>query len=1154
MTSYIYRFVSFVRRKGLMDLAALLLAAFFIWASGPYLGAGTWYPLSSIRARLIAIAVLVVGWGLWRLVSWLRRRGKEKRMTDALAGDGDGDDAARRADLEQQRLRERFQEATTLLRKRQRRDGRGLDTLPWYLLIGAPGAGKSTLLLNSGLDFPLGDHFGAQALAGVGGTRQCDWWFADQAVFLDSAGRYTTQDSDAAADAAAWQSFLGLLRRHRRRPLNGVVVAVSATDLLDPDDHVRRAHAHAVRKRLDELGERLRGTVPVYLVLTKCDLISGFTDFFADLDAAAREQVWGFTFPHDTDARDVSMTLLAEEFDLLLQRIDERVLDRLPAFRDPQRRAAALSFPHQLRLLRPALMEFVRAAFGSHGYADPPWLRGTYMTSGTQHGHPVDRVLAAVGRHFGVAGERLPAHIEKPRTYFVGRLLDDVMFAEAGLAGGPADAGRRRQILQLAAWVALTLSTLLLLSGMIGSYAHNRQRIAEVGTAVAEYPFGELQQADTPQAFYAGALRRFETLAHARSLAEPADGSVPWSHRFGLYRGRALTRDVQAAQLRDLSGTLLPALGQSLRVALERASDDPQWLYQLLKGYLMLGDPERRDVEALSSLAATHWGEVFPEDPQVRSALDGHLRVALSEGGRALSLDKDVVERARASLRTAELQALVYGNLVLAESAADTGAALALERHLGLQGEVFRRRSGVALSEPLPALYTRQGFQRVVGGGIDRAVDRFLAEDWVLGAAKLDTLGRSQLTRQVLTLYQRDYIETWERLLGDLELRPVSGVAEASAVAAKLGGPGSPLKAFLELLREHTQALTSAPQAAAPDGDDAEAPSPPSGARDRVDADPAGDVIERRFEPYHRLLLGEGGESSLDHILSTSMQMSRSLLNISAGVAGVDQNDTALLVANQQAGQLPEPMSSWMTSLAATSRSLVAENAGDSLRAGMRQAAGPECALFVSGRFPFDPAGSAEIPLRDFAELFGNGGRFDRFFQSTLAGKVDTGRPTWTWNDGMRALDADDVLQRAQRADRIRQAYFGSGGALPQAAFVLSIPEQPGVGRLQIEVDGQVIYYQGGVPVRQSMTWPGPQPGLVRIAVWDAFDQPLPVREYRGEWGLFRALHDAGLRRRGDLDYTAELAVGGTRARIDVVPASLRHPFASELVRGFRCP
>jgi type VI secretion system protein ImpL len=579
----------------------------------------------------------------------------------------------------------------------------------------------------------------------------------------------------------------------------------------------------------------------------------------------------------------------------------------------------------------------------------------------------------------------------------------------------------------------------------------------------------------------------------------------------------------------------------------------------------MLGEPEHRQVDQLAALASDYWRGVFPEDAAIRDALVRHLRALFQapQGVRALSLDRQQVERSRASLRTAELPVLVYGaiRLALGNAGSEDGKRQGprLDRQLGLLGEVYERRSGVPLSEPLPYLFTRAGFQELAGGGLDAAVRQFLADDWVLGSTQLDPLARSQLARQVMALYQRDYIQAWDGLLEDLQLRPVSGMAEASAVAAKLGGPGSPLKAMMELVQAHTSGLTSAPPAAPAAADKPAAAAEEGGGGAPAAAqppDPLAAPIERHFEPINRLSVDGGGGTQLQQITSSLTQVGRSLLTMSAGAAGagVDQNDPSLLLAAQQAQQLPMPLAAWISGLVGQSRTLVADNTGELLRSRQQQAAGQDCALFVNGRYPFRPDSRSDIPLRDFAELFGPGGRFDRFFQQALADKAQTSGRQWQWNRQMQDVSATDVLTRAQLADHVQQAFFAGGGAMPKVDFTASIASQAELGRIELEIDGQVLEAKGQAPASLSMSWPGPQSGQLRLSAWDTAGRPLPPVQYRGVWAMFRALDAGRLRAVGDLRYRADFEVGDAVVSVDIQPASLRHPFADTALQRFRCP
>src|SRR5687767_7539740 len=191
------------KRTNLLIAIGLLLLSLFIWYAGPFFAFRQWHPLEPQPVRWVLIALLVAAWPacvLWKQWQALRKGGALAQVVVAKSSTPSPDVT---------QLRERFEQEVAKLRNSEA-GRRGLYELPWYAIIGAPGSGKTTVLLNSGLHFPLEQRSGRGALRGIGGTRNCDWWFTDEAVLLDTAGRYTTQDSDAAADSAGWSEFLAL--------------------------------------------------------------------------------------------------------------------------------------------------------------------------------------------------------------------------------------------------------------------------------------------------------------------------------------------------------------------------------------------------------------------------------------------------------------------------------------------------------------------------------------------------------------------------------------------------------------------------------------------------------------------------------------------------------------------------------------------------------------------------------------------------------------------------------------------------------------------------------------------------------------------------------------------------------------------------------
>nr|WP_245188165.1 type VI secretion system membrane subunit TssM [Frateuria flava] len=1162
--------LSLLKSAWFVTLIGVLLLSVLVWLGGPYLGIGDAQPLASPVARLLLIMLIVLAWGAWLQMQALRARGKANKMSGELAGQDGAAPAGgdNRSAGERSQLQGRFAEAVEMLRKRRRGN---LYALPWYVVIGPPGSGKSTLLQNSGLNFPLSERFGKEALRGVGGTRNCDWWFTDEAVFLDTAGRYTTQDSDRAADATAWGEFLKLLRRYRkRRPINGVIVAMSLSDLMVLDDTGRQEHARAIRRRLDELSEHLKIGVPVYLVLTKCDLVAGFGEFFDDMNPELRNQVWGVSFPLNKTMDGSAAKAFADEYRLLLDRLNTRTLDRLHAERDRGRRAAVLSFPQQLASLGETARQFVEGVFAGHAYGTPPLLRGVYLTSGTQEGTPIDRMMGAVARTFGLDAARVNPQGAQRRTFFVERLLKEVLFRESGLAGTNPAIERRKVAVQLAAYAGMALFTVLLCFGFATSYARNRAYLGQVQDALKGYPAGvDLPASVTPKEYFAKVLDRLEALSAVQQTATP-EGGVPMSMRLGLYQGKAVGEDLHAAYLRELNALLLPGVGAQFRGGLAASASDPQALYYYLKGYLMLGEPKHLDADELVALANLEWRKVFPDEPVLQQALAKHFQALVAEPGqlRALPLDAALVEQARTTLRTADLSTLVYGSMKL--SAESAGKPLQLDKELGLLGNVFRRQSGKPLSEPLPAVYTQPVFAIEADKGVEEAVKQFAADDWVFGAEPIDALAQARLSRQVLALYEADYIKAWDALLADLQLQPAASIQDASTIAAKLSGPSSPLKSLLKLVRDNTSDMLRAPTTDAGDkaldaAKDAAAKKATQNALGRAlakaggggaaDEAPPGSAISAHFDTLNKLSDGAPGAAPIDQTLGALDQLSKTLLTMTDFSDAAGQPNPQLLMAQQAAAQLPPPVSGWVASLTGKSQALVASGTKGALDEQFQQAAAQDCAAFTQGRFPFSPASRNDIPVQNFGEMFGYGGRYDGFFKQTLAKLVDTSGRTWQWKSGPGAVSGSaSMLAQMQLADSIKQMYFRNGSPTPEVGFTLLAPVlAPGIGHFAIAIDGQTFDYKPGGNTSMAMKWPGPTPGQVKVSAWDTSGNLLSSYDYQGDWAFFHALQAAKLSRQSDLRYQAHFDFGGQAVQLIVQASNLKNPFLNTQVQRFRC-
>lgn len=343
---------------------------------------------------LIGYAGLYLGWIFIRKI--LLRRKEQQFVNQVIEQDEQYIKGLDHVQEDMLDLQRRWKDAIDALKASHlNKLGNPLYVLPWYMVIGESRSGKSTAIQSAELSAPFTE---INRTGGIGGTRNCDWWFFEQAVILDTAGRYTIPLEEG-RDKQEWQKFLSLLVKYRKKePLNGLVVTVAADKLLQADRESLVEDARKIRQRIDELMRVLGQVFPVYVLVTKCDLLQGMTSFCDQLPEKSLQQAMGLL--NYRSGKDVTAFLqeVGEKTGERLQQLRLQLLekDRLPGQRQSPE-AGLLLFPNEFKNLHNRLTSFVMAAFKENPYQESPVLRGLYFSSGRQEGTPYSHFLHALG-------------------------------------------------------------------------------------------------------------------------------------------------------------------------------------------------------------------------------------------------------------------------------------------------------------------------------------------------------------------------------------------------------------------------------------------------------------------------------------------------------------------------------------------------------------------------------------------------------------------------------------------------------------------------------------------------------------------------------------------------------------------------------------
>lgn len=1104
-----------------------------------------------VALAVAGVTLLVLG-GAW-VVKRIRARRAARNLEGALQQQAAEELKTVRPDLQPEikAMQAEFTKAVEALKtsKLSRGGKDALAVLPWYLIVGPPGAGKSTALRNSGLKFPYLSSSKGGGVRGVGGTRNCDWWLTNEAVILDTAGRYVASEDER----PEWLAFLDTLIKHRpRRPINGLIVAVSIDELLTMDPQAAGELGQGIRERLDEITSRLRMLVPVYLMVTKCDLLPGFVEMFSDLPRSERGQLWGFTIPMDAQ-KEASTELLLQRFDELTAVLEQRSIKRIGEERQQETRERIHQFPQKFDALRKTLSEFVQPLFLENIFQDTPVFRGLYFTSATQDVRSVELVAPSAGDVFGTTNGRPQAETTaEGRSYFLWDVFTKVMFLDQKVAvRSSAEELRLRKRRLVLAGAAFAATALVLCLPTL-AFFKNRELAQEVRDAIT------VVNADRKDD-----ISRVQDLtplrAQLQELTSHRTDGVPFWMRFGMYKGDTLFPVAQsfynASLRRVLLGLQYERIQQSLmlfsqnqaRLDWKPSSDDYRKHFEDLKMYLLItqpraqGEPELDEAhrEWLVRKMVEHWTNVKGTSGQVdlEQTISRHaatyIRMLAEEPERlAFPRDDRVVRAARRALNRVPLATLELEQII-----ADAGREypdVYLEELVGAI-PAFQTKKKIR------GAFTKNAWENVVSPRLASAFEN--RQTWVLDR---DSAEDEKATRaQLRTDYFETYIQEWNDFLLSIRVQEPNNLEQTQELIDSLlrGKPTAYGRLFQSVVHnvQLEKRARGAKEKEEPglmeklfaSKEDAEKKAPPK----LIDARATNGSEELRprdvevaFAPLIRFVTQLNSTDDIQEKQTALQFYEDHLLVVQATLLAVKEKpaesrlaldkikSTKLMVealVRQQEGASAILERLLMPPLRNVDITITTGVANGKSGLWCEQIVKPYEDL-MAGRYPFVATSLLEAPLPEIAEyLRPEGGTIRKFYKEQLLEDVAPKGRKWDFMVPQSASNyRPEMLTFLEKSSALASTLFVGDSVDPLVRFQVRIRAGTSADNAASEIsavsftlDGTDETYRNGPDtVWKPMTWPGAAGKLgAHIHVEHASGATGDIDE-PGEWGLFRLL------------------------------------------------
>ncbi len=1124
-------------------LAGIAAVLMLIWYAGQYVG------LTTMRMKLMAMGVVVAAFVVFLVLRFLISAVRGRRLRSQLDKMGEGQST----DSIQNKISDVLSALKSSHLGTRYRGNSALYALPWYMVIGPSAAGKSTLFSRSGLEFPLKDDqkFHVQ---GIGGTRDCDWWFSDQAILIDTAGRYTSDDENE-----DWLNFLRVLKANRSRmPINGLLLALPLDEILTSDKDTLEQHAKHLKNRLHELISELGVTFPIYIVITKSDLLKGFEAFFGDLGDNEIKQPWGVYLLEETEDKSSNgLEVLEKRLYQLYHRLLEQRSQKINLASEASDKVEIYQFPNQFSGAVEKLMDLLALLFKDNPYHESPWFAGVYFTSSTQEGVALERRTNAFKSIFARVTAQAKERAGATRSYFIDRLFTEVVFPLKDAVRGNRKRQRWDRLGKATTFLVICTLATVTGVGLFSTYTANRLLISDyekkAATLLDRYhnpAAGEQERLDA----LVGLYQHYEKLQQMQTYSP-----VQLVRRYSLVESHAapmhrLLLDTVTATIHE---RVVPSLQSSLQtygtewpgLSAEQKLASQQGYYQALRAYLMLtSHREQLDDSFLHGYLSRIWYDTYTETDlllsyqQQQPVMQKMVQLYLDEVFAGIEeshtnpwlAGNELVQMAQSNLSTDADAKVLYDRLI--------ASATGRYPEIGIGDILVDEVQGALRADVrVPGIFSREAWQSYVSDEIDALATTASTGDWVLGMENRSTDAganeklKRQLRADLRELYFQNYTQAWSDFLRSVRTPVFRDLTDSVRTIKALGHESAPWatlfnRVALEIsltepvLEQGSQVSALADQVTGAEGNQQPAPIPIIPSFERQ-AKALFDLVQPKQKQstnpawalYQQELQALAGE--LEFMLASS-DINREAKEYAKGLLSGDSSGKQLYASwisinnllqemkpatrEWVAAQFKSPVQyTWYAMLASADKALQQQWESRVYRAYSNN---------LEGRFPFSTSRVEATPHDVKLLLQPEQGELWRFMNEELQPFLKKSGGQWqsrTWlNRGLafnpRFFDA------LQGADRIAKGLFKPGTDEMGMGYALYPMPVPGVTEALIEVDGSLYRYRNEPQEWREFSWTLSKNDSYARVMARAGNQVAPASlEATGQWAFVRLIQQA---------------------------------------------